>query len=177
MVRSDVVPTGIIRLFSANLSNSALLTKNLSVCILWPLAVTLFTGLNVPVPICNVTCALPIFFLSRPLSILSVKWKPAVGAATDPLFFEYIVWYLLLSISSESLFRYGGIGVSPVVSSISLNEISLLFHENLISCSPSFSPIRSANSLNSNSFVVIILVNTCFFHFRRLPTMHLHVTV
>ena len=56
-----------------------------------------FTGLKVPIPTCKVT-----FAISTPFSFIfssncSVKCKPAVGAAAEPSYFAYTVWYLSFS--------------------------------------------------------------------------------
>ena len=48
----------------------------------------------------------------------SVKCNPAVGAAADPSYFAYTVWYLSLSFSLSVM--YGGKGIKPILSSISL---------------------------------------------------------
>ena len=42
-----------------------------------------------------------------------LKCNPAVGAATDPSCFAYIVWYLSSSDASTSLLMYFGSGVFP----------------------------------------------------------------
>mmetsp|Transcript_5437 Transcript_5437/g.16860 ORF Transcript_5437/g.16860 Transcript_5437/m.16860 type:complete len:283 (+) Transcript_5437:472-1320(+) len=73
------------------------------------------TGRNVPAPTCNVTRrsskASP-----RRAQCASVKWSPAVGAATLPSRSAYAVWYASSSESSASRPRYGGTGTAPQVS-------------------------------------------------------------
>ena len=48
----------------------------------------------------------------------SVKCNPAVGAAAEPSYFAYTVWYLSLSFKLSCI--YGGKGISPILSRISL---------------------------------------------------------
>ena len=77
------------------------------------------TGLKVPIPTCKVTFAICIPFFSISFKSSFVKWSPAVGAAADPSYFAYTVWYLSLSFKLSCI--YGGNGISPIWSNISLN--------------------------------------------------------
>ena len=76
-----------------------------------------FTGLNVPIPTWSVTFAIsiPFFFISSNSS--SVKWRPAVGAAAEPSYFAYTVWYL--SFSFKDSWIYG---------EVALNQFGPKFH-------------------------------------------------
>ena len=59
-------------------------TEPNSACILWPSVSSAFTGRKVPAPTCSVTlCKATPRAVSR-ASRLSVKCRPAVGAATEP---------------------------------------------------------------------------------------------
>lgn len=93
--RVVVVPTETMCLLSclAALSDSAVSGEsvNHSECILWSRTESTLTGSKVPLPTWRVRNSFPIPFSSSSLNTLSVKWRPAVGAATEPLSFAYIV--------------------------------------------------------------------------------------
>ena len=55
-----------------------------SKCILWSSILSHFTGRKVPIPTCKVTKARRTPFALAFSRSSSVKWSPAVGAATDP---------------------------------------------------------------------------------------------
>ena len=92
-IRTEVVPTATTRRsVCASVSMTLRSTDMYSVCISCPSSVSLFTGLNVPAPTCNVSSRRGIPRAERAASTSGVKCKPAVGAATDPSILEYTVW-------------------------------------------------------------------------------------
>ena len=88
-VRMLVVPTAtIFPSLRTICSIVSLGTAMISVCILCSLASAVFTGRNVPAPTCSVTSSVSMPRLRRSSSTRSVKCRPAVGAATEPLIRE-----------------------------------------------------------------------------------------
>ncbi len=102
----EVVPTAMTgRSWRRSFSISDLVTLNGSLCMLCSATLLLFTGRNVPAPTCRHTVSSSIPLLRMSESTFSVKCRPAVGAATDPLWRAYRVWYLSESTASVSLLR------------------------------------------------------------------------
>ena len=62
-----------------------------------PSTFSTLTGLNVPIPTWSVTLAIFTPFCLILSNNSSVKCNPAVGAAAEPSYFAYTVWYLSFS--------------------------------------------------------------------------------
>ena len=132
-----VVPTATMRasprtLGTASVSRSAIVAAGMvndSECMACAASVSVSTGLKVPAPTCSVIFARPMPPFARVSRRASVKWNPAVGAATDPrsMRFAYTVSYsersrsslTVMECASRALRMYGGIGVCPERSRIS----------------------------------------------------------
>jgi len=100
---TEVVPTAIFLfakfIFLAVLSS----ISKYSDVILCSAMLSHLTGANVPHDTCNIASAIPTFLFLKLFKISSVKWSPAVGAATEPGLSAKMVWYLSVSISVASL--------------------------------------------------------------------------